>query len=74
MTNSTDADETDTDENKDSSERGLSERETKYIDRAIELVDESAEIGNTPFKAVTVLNGKVVGEGQFLAERSHDRR
>ena len=74
MTNSTDADETDTDENKNSSGRGSSEREMKYIDRAIELAEESAEIGNTPFKVVTVLDGKVVGEGQFLAERSHDRR
>lgn len=49
MTNSTDADETDTDENKNSSER-----EMKYIDRAIGLAEEPAEIGNTPFKAVTV--------------------
>jgi len=46
----------------------------KYIDRAIELAEEPAEIGNTPFKVVTVLDGKVVGEGQFLAEHSHDRR
>jgi len=39
------------------------ERETAFIDRAIELAAESAAMGNTPFGAVLVVDGEVIAEG-----------
>ncbi|MGQ3329710.1 MULTISPECIES: nucleoside deaminase [Halorubrum] len=35
----------------------------EYVDRAIELAEEAVEMGNTPFGALLVLDGEIVGEG-----------
>ena len=40
-----------------------SERDREYVDRAIELAEESVEMGNTPFGAAIVVDGEIVGEG-----------
>lgn len=62
MTNSIGGDEVD----------DASERDGKYIDRAIELAEESVEMGNTPFGAVIVVDGEIVGEGHNETRTNND--
>lgn len=47
----------------DDADDAPSERDREYVDRAIELAEESVEMGNTPFGAAIVVDDEVVGEG-----------
>lgn len=49
-----------------------SERDREYVDRAIELAEESVEMGNTPFGAVIVVDDEVVGEGHNETRTNDD--
>ncbi|WP_418286609.1 nucleoside deaminase [Halorubrum sp. DTA46] len=44
----------------------------EYVDRAIELAAESVEAGNTPFGAVIVVDGEIVGEGHNETRTNDD--
>lgn len=48
------------------------ERETAFIDRAIELAAESVAMGNTPFGAVLVVDGEIVAEGHNETRTTDD--
>lgn len=43
-----------------------------HVDRAIELAEESVEMGNTPFGALIVVDGEVVGEGHNETRTNDD--
>ena len=68
------ADEADGDESTAETEADTDAPHTdhEYVDRAIELAAESVEAGNTPFGAVIVVDGEIVGEGHNETRTNDD--
>ena len=56
----------------DTNDVGASDRDREHIDRSIELAEESVEMGNSPFGALIVVDGEVVGEGHNETHTNDD--
>jgi len=56
----------------DAAESGSGERDREHVNRAIELAEESVEMGNTPFGAVIVVDDEIVGEGHNETRTNDD--
>jgi len=50
----------------------LIDRDAEYVERAIELAEESVEMGNTPFGALIVVDDEVIGEGHNETRTNDD--
>jgi tRNA(Arg) A34 adenosine deaminase TadA len=50
----------------------VTDRDRELVDRAIELAEESVEMGNTPFGALIVVDDEVVGEGHNETRSNDD--
>jgi tRNA(Arg) A34 adenosine deaminase TadA len=71
MTESNEGDDVEADDI-EGGERASDATDRERVERAIELAEESVEMGNTPFGALIVVDGEIVGEGHNETRSNDD--